>query len=373
MGRGTTNGRMETGSRIGRRSYLKVTAGVSVAGLAGLAGCGSQETTNLTYAGSEQGSANFQAALPWSEQVGQQASPPVEVNVQTTGGLDANVRGVSSGEFDMGATTTPNFQAAALGVRPFQEEHSGLHALFTNMVYPFPIAFARTGSGIDYIEDLENSSVSTGPPGSAAHTYFTIYCQINGIDLDSMEVRRLGAEDAYRQLREGQLDSVLTGSVNTVLGPTTQEYLQRDEQAKLIVPAAQERLERLQRGGEILGLGYAEGGVMFDFPLETFQHAHQNSAVADQDSYRTVAGTNTLFTTLDVSDDVARELTRVAIESSDELADATALWAGFAEDTDYYATALPVLDSEAAPFHPGAVAAMEDADVWNDDLAAAER
>lgn len=358
---------------IDRRSYLRATAGVAAVGVTGLAGCsGDGGTTSLTFAGSTNSSASFQAAIPWAEQVRQNTDPTIDVSVQTTGGLDANVRGVANDEFDMGSTTSPNFQAAAIGVRPFENEYTGLRPLFTNQVYPFPIALTRTGTEIDYVQDLEGMAISTGPPGSAAHTYFEIYCAVNQIDMGSMDVRRLQADNAYRQLGEGQIDAVVTGSVNTVLGPTTSEFITQNDDAKLVVPVDQASIERLQRGGEILELGYTSGGVMFEYPLDTFQHAHQNSAVADQDTFTTIAGTNTLFGTPDMSDDVARRITAVTLENSGALVEATGLWAGFHNRQDFYAAALPVADSEAQPWHPGAAEALREAGVWNEDLVVAE-
>lgn len=372
---------------VDRRDVLKVTAGALTVGTTALAGCGDGGgdsggddggdgggggPVSLTLAGSNNSSAAFQAAIPWAEQIKQNTDPTVEISVQSTGGLDANVRGVAGDQFDMGSTTTPNFQAAAIGVRPFQNEHTGLRPLFTNQLYPFPIALSTTETGIDYMADLTGKTVSTGAPGSAAHTYFEIYNGVNQIDQESMDIRRLAAPDAYRQLGEGQIDAVVTGSVNTVLGPTTNEFITQNDDAKLVVPRDQSRTERLQRGGEILELGYSEGGIMFEYPLDTFQHAHENSAVADQDTYTTVAGTNTVFATPDMSNDVANKIVTQTLENSATLAEATGLWAGFHNRPEFYASALPVSDSEAQPWHPGAANALQEAGYWNDDLVVAE-
>lgn len=379
---------------ITRRNVLKTTSGLSAIGLVGAAGClGEEETTPdpaddpangdepdeedetvvLTYAGSDQTSASFQTAIPWSEQIRQHADIDIDVDIQTTGGLDANVRGVSAGDFDMGSTTSPNFQAAGVGAHPFEEEHD-LNILFTNMVYPFPIAFTQTGRGIDYIEDLEGRTAATGAPGSAGHTYFEIYCQVNGIDLESITTERIGGDDAFRQLNSARVDAVVSGSVNTVLGPSTQQWLQRTDEAKLVVPYDAERTERLSHAGQYLDhIPYDRGGIMFDFPLETFGHAHENSAMADEDSYVTVAGTNTKFATSAMSDEVAYELTRVTLEQREQLAEATAIYAGFAEDPDFYATAITPEDTEAAPVLPGAKEAMEEFGVWDDELTVLER
>ncbi|MFP4626983.1 MAG: TAXI family TRAP transporter solute-binding subunit [Natronomonas sp.] len=376
-----------------RRHLLQVTGTVGLAGLAGCAGQndddsdgsgdnggedggeddGDEETVSLAYAGGDQTSAQFQTAIPWGEQIRRHADVDIQLDAQTTGGLDANVRGVGSGDFDVGATTSPNFQAADAGVRPFEEEHD-INMLFTNMVYPFPIGFTQTGRDIGYLEELEGKAVATGRPGSSTHTYFKIYCQVNGIDFESMDVQRITGDDMYRQLDSGRLDAVLTAGVNTVLGPTTQQWLQRTDEAKLVVPVDTERAERLSFAGQHIDeLPYDRGGILFDFPLETFQHAHENSEMADEDSYTTVAGTNTQFATMDMSDEVAYEITRVALERREELAEANALWAGFAEDPEFYATAITPEDTVASPVHPGAKQAMEEFDVWDDDLTVAER
>ena len=63
---------------------------------------------------------------------------------------------------------------------------------------------------------------------------------------------------------------------------------------------------------------------------------------------------------------------RLTIERSQQLADATALWQGFHDRTDYFATALPAADSAAQPWHPGAAEALREAGVWNDDHTVAD-
>lgn len=370
-----------------RRRVLKATGGVSLLGMSGLAGCSEEEPSNggnggdgngdetvrLRYAAGDQTSAAFQTAIPWGEQIRRTSDLDIDLDVQTTGGLDANVRGVGNNEFDMGATTAPNFQAASLGVQPFDEEYD-INVLFTNMVYPFPIAFTTTSRDIDYIEDIEGRTVATGRPGSAAHTYFEVYCHVNGIDLDSMTIERIGGDDMYRQLDSGRLDAVLTAGVNTVLGASTQQWLQRADDAKLVVPRTEEHIERLSNAGQYMdALPYEQAGILFDFPLAQFEHAHENSAVADEDSYLSVAGTNTQFATTDMSDEIAYEITKVALEQAEALADATALWGGFAGDIDFYATAIAQADAEAAPVLPGAKEAMEEFGVWDDDLPVADR
>jgi TRAP-type uncharacterized transport system substrate-binding protein len=111
---------------------------------------------------------------------------------------------------------------------------------------------------------------------------------------------------------------------------------------------------------------------MFEYPLDTFQHAHENSAVADQDTYTTVAGTNTLFATSEMSNEVANQIVTQTLENSGALADATGLWAGFHNRPEFYASALPAADSEAQPWHPGAAEALREAGYWNEDLVVAE-
>lgn len=358
-----------------RRRFLQVAGATTVAGAVGLAGCsggGDGGPTRLTFGGTTSGSAPYQLGLTWAQQVEESTDNSLNVTVQDTGGFDANIRLAGADSIDMGASTSPNFQAAAMGVTPFEEQFE-VNALFTCAVFPFPIAFTTTDTDVDIIADFAGKQVVTGPPGSSTHTYARLYFLANGLDWESVEPVRVGGQEAYQNLKDDQVAGVITAGLNNVIGPEPRQFLETTDNPQLVVPQSNERIDRLVNADENIPNYPLSGGVDWELSLEQFGTAWENSVRSDDESYSTVAGTNTVFTTLDVSDENARQLTNVAIENREALANATALWAGWAQNPGRFATVLPTADEEAAPYHPGAAEALREHDLWEESAPVAER
>lgn len=339
----------------------------------GLAGCtqdGETGQTRFTYGGTESGSAPYQLGLTWANEI--QGNTDYQVSVQTTGGFDANIRQVGGGSIDMAASTTPNFQAAQIGHPPFDNQFS-VNLLFTCAVYPFPIAFTTTATDIDYMADTEGKKVVTGLPGSSVHTYYRLFMLANGLDWESTQPVRVGGEEGFQNLQDGQVSAVITAGINNVIGPQAQQFIQTADNPKLVVPNGQEPIDRLINARDHVPQWELLGGVNWELGLEQFGTAWENSVYSDRESYPTVAGTNTHFATLDMSDDVVQAMVNVAIENSSALVEGTGLWGAFAQNPGQFATLITQDDAEAAPFHPGAVAALQDHDLWDDSLPVAER
>jgi len=357
-----------------RRTALKMLGATSVAGMVGLAGCsdggGGGQQTSFTYGGTENGSAPYQLGLTWVNEI--QDATDYDVSVQTTGGFDANIRQVGSDAIDMGASTTPNFQAADIGHPPFENEF-GVNMLFTCAVFPFPIAFTTGATDIDYLKDTGGKRVVTGLPGSSTHTYYRLFMLANDYGWESTEPVRIGGEEAFQSLQDGAVSAVITAGINDIIGPQTQQFLQTSDNPQLVVPDGREPIDRLINASEYVEDWKITGGVEWEYSLEQLGPAWENSVYSDRESYTTVAGTNTHFTTLDMPDDVIREMVDVAINSRESMAEGTGLWGAFAQEPETFATLMTEEDAEAAPFHPGAVEALRDNDLWDDSLPVAER
>jgi TRAP-type uncharacterized transport system substrate-binding protein len=307
-----------------------------------------------------------------SQQIQDQTDGGIRISVQETGGFDANVRRVGSGGLDMAATSTPNFQWADLARGPFENEFS-VAPLFTNAVYPFPIAFGKQGNDVDFIADLQGKSMVTGPPGSSVHTNIRLYFLANDLDWEGTEKVRVGGQEAYQNLKQGKVEAVVTAGINNVVGPAAQQFIQTGDGPKLVPPRSKERVDRLVNARDYLEEVKIQGGVNWTLSLEQFGAAWENSAISDQDTFDIVAGTNTHFATLDMGDEIARQITDISIKQREALADGTALWAAFAEEPSRYAALLPMADAESQPWHPGAVEAMKENDVWDDSMPVAQR
>ncbi|MEF8802497.1 MAG: TAXI family TRAP transporter solute-binding subunit [Halolamina sp.] len=361
-----------------RRSFLKTVGAASAAGVVALAGCsdgggdggGGGGQTQFTYAGSENGTAPYQIGLTWANEI--QSNTDYELSVQTTGGFNASQRQVGSGAIDMGAGSTPDFQAADMGHPPFENQFD-TNILFTCAAYPFPIAFTTGDTDIDFLKDTGGKRVVTGLPGSTVHTYYRLFMLANGYGWEETEPVRVGSEEGFQNLQDGQVSAVITAGLNNIIGPQAQQFIQTADQPQLVVPDGREPIDRLINAKDYVDNWNITGGVEWEFNIEGLGPAYENSVYSDRSSYATVAGTNTHFTTLDVRDEVIREIVTVAIENRQTLAEGTGLWAGFAQAPEQFATLITDADAEAAPFHPGAVEALRENDLWDDSLPVAER
>jgi TRAP-type uncharacterized transport system substrate-binding protein len=358
-----------------RRSFLKTVGAASAAGVVALAGCsdgggGGGNQTQFTYAGGQNGTAPYQVGLTWANEI--QSNTDYELSVQTTGGFNASHRQVGSGAIDMGAGSTPDFQAADMGHPPFQNEFD-TNILFTCAAYPFPIAFTTADTDIDFLKDTAGKRVVTGLPGSTVHTYYRLFMLANDYGWEETDPVRVGAEEGFQNLQDGQVSAVITAGVNNIIGPQAQQFIQTADQPKLVVPDGEEPTDRLINAKDYVDNWNITGGVGWEFNIEGLGPAYENSVYSDRSSYKTVAGTNTHFTQLDVRDEVIREIVTIAIENRQTLAEGTGLWAGFAQAPERFATLITDADAEAAPFHPGAVEALRENDLWDDSLPVAER
>jgi TRAP-type uncharacterized transport system substrate-binding protein len=357
-----------------RREFLQGVGTAGVAGMTVLAGCsdggGDGGQTSFTYAGTENGNAPYQMGLTWANEL--KGETDYDLSVQTTGGFNANQRQVGSGSIDMGAGSTPDFQAADRGHPPFENQFE-TNILFSCAVYPFPIALTTTDTDIDYLKDTGGKRVVTGLPGSTVHTYYRLFMLANDYGWESTEPVRIGGEEAFQSLQDGAVSAVITAGINDIIGPQTQQFLQTSDNPQLVVPDGREPIDRLINASEYVEDWKITGGVEWEYSLEQLGPAWENSVYSDRESYTTVAGTNTHFTTLDMPDDVIREMVDVAINSRGSMAEGTGLRGAFAQEPETFATLMTEEDAEAAPFHPGAVEALRDNDLWDDSLPVAER
>jgi len=361
---------------VQRRSFLKTVGTASAAGVVALAGCsdggggdgGGQ--TQFTYAGGENGTAPYQLGLTWANEI--QSETEFEVSVQTTGGFNANQRQVGSGSIDMGAGSTPDFQAADMGHPPFENEFD-TNLMFSCAAYPFPIGFTTTDTGIDFLGDTGGQRIVTGLPGSTVHTYYRLFMLANDYGWEETEAVRVGGEEGFQNLQDGQVDAVLTAGINNIVGPQAQQFIQTADNPKLVVPDGRDPIDRLINARDYLDDWNITGGVEWEFDITSLGPAWENSVYSDRESYKTVAGTNTHFATLDAPDEAVKEMVSVAIERRETLAEGTGLWAGFAQSPETFATLMTEADMEAAPYHPGAVEALRENDLWDDSLPVAER
>lgn len=324
----------------------------------------------FTYAGTENGSAPYQLGLTWANQI--KSETDYQVSVQTTGGFNANMRQIGSDSIDMGAGSTPDFQAADMAHPPFENSFD-VNLLFTCAAYPFPIAFTTTDTDVDFMKDTAGKKVVTGLPGSTVHTYYRLFMLANEYGWEETQPVRVGSEEAFQKLQEGQVAAVISAGINNIIGPQSRRFVQTADNPQLVVPDGREPIDKLINAKDYVENWNIVGGVEWEFNMTRLGPAWENSVYSDRESYATVAGTNTHYTQLDMPDEAAKAIVDVAIEQRAALAEGTALWAGFAQQPETFATLITEADAEAAPFHPGAVQSLKEHDLWDDSLSVAER
>jgi dipeptidyl aminopeptidase/acylaminoacyl peptidase len=117
----------------------------------------------------------------------------------------------------------------------------------------------------------------------------------NGHDWESTEPVRVGGEEGFQNLQDGQVSAVISAGINNVIGPQAQQFIQTADNPKLVVPDGQDPIDRLINARDYVDEWELLGGVNWELSLEQFGPAWENSVYSDRESYPTVAGTNTHF------------------------------------------------------------------------------
>jgi len=386
-----TMSKKDNGSeRVRRRRFLQYT---TAAGLVGIAGCtsgggggggggdggggdgsdstptqttgGSDSTStegggdggsqapqsDLSYAGGTTGTAGYNLATSQAQMMREVTDQRFVVTVKSTGGTVANVRLIDSGDFDIGFVVGPNIINGALGEGAYDEAYP-VTMLFTDTLIPGPFALTLEGNGIDYLEDLldGNTRMAAGPPGSLPQDFTTQYFKLNDMwEGGVINWQKLEYSDGLRALNQGNVDASVGYGVNHTPPPWMAEWLNRRDDAKLVPPKNNERVQAFIDG--------YKGGTSWEMNLQEFGPAWNNSVLSDTETLLQNGLVEAHLTTPKLKEEHAYWFTKLALDNADKLPEYHNLWKGFASDPLAMATAYTV---EEVPYHPGAVRAMEE-------------
>jgi len=281
-------------------------------------GTGSQGGTYFGYG------SGFGAMI--SEELG------INAGAEITGGPVQNVTLVETGEHQLGFVTLGPADEARRGESPLMPgtPHENVRALFP--MYQTPLqAAVLASSDIESFQDLQGKRVGVGPAGGTSATYWTRFFE-NAEGYDDVTVSNAGGSDTAGQLKDGLIDAFVyaaglpTGAYSQLAVENDVRFLSMDDETrstmKEIVPAMSD----------------------FTIPANTYE---------DQpEPLETTSLWNFAIAHQDMPEDLAYEITKLAMENNDRMVTNHAA----AKDT------LPenVQFNTVIPFHPGAARWFEE-------------
>ncbi len=249
--------------------------------------------------------------------------PEVRADVMVTAASAQNVRLVAAHDADLGFT-----QADVLP--PREPEHPAVLAVAR--VYDDLLHLVTTAGGpVRTLADLRGRRVSVGADGSGTEVTVTRLLAVAQLGGDRVRQQHLGLDDSVAALHEGRIDAFFFSGGLPVRGVA--ELAQRTSL----------RMVDLGEWTEPLRRAYGQVYVTRDIPRSVYR----------ADPVSTVANPNYLIVRADLPTPLVRELTRLLMESREELAAAHPA-AGRMSPRSAIVTA-------PLPLHPGAAQWYRDA------------
>lgn len=239
---------------------------------------------------------------------------------------------IDSGDVDLAFVLSDTAYAASQGEDPFEApvDAMSLVTLYNN----FTQVVVNPDAGIESVEDLAGKRVSTGSPGSGTEVIALRLLEVAGVSADDFEQERLGASESAGAFKDGQIDAFfwsggLPTSAITDLGATPNVTMQ--------ILDTSEYVDAMK---EQFGQFYTVDTI----PAETYPN--------QTEPVDTIVVPNILVVSGDFDEDLAYDIVKTMFEHKDELVAvhpaANAL------------TLESAMNSEALPYHPGALRYFEE-------------
>lgn len=249
----------------------------------------------------------------------------VNATGEVTGGPVQNVTLVETGDHQLGLVTMGPAYDAWNGKSELAPglEHRTIRALFPMYQTPFQVIALRS-SGIASVSDLEGKRVSVGPAGGTPGTYWPLFIEALGV---SANISNAGAADAAGQLADGLIDAFAFA-------------------AGMPISAFAE----LAASQDVVMFGFNDEElpkILAAFPAMAPLTIPSGTYAGHDYDQNTVALWNFAIAREDVPESLAYEITKLAMENPDRMAQ---IHAAASE------TRLENWDKNTfLPFHPGAV------------------
>lgn len=287
-------------------------------------GEGQVDTSEITIGAASQGGFWYTFAGAYGNMIEEELDSRVAV---VEGGSLANIEGIANGQFQIGLTNGQNVPEALEGFGGFEEPvsgFSGIAALYPNVNH----IIVREDSGIQSISDLKGKRVSPGIKGYGGEIAFQQILELNDMTYDDLaQVEYIATSDGANQLRDGQLDAIVTMLVTPV---AIVQELDASVGVRL-VPISDETVSGLQE----LNPGYID----YTIPKEVY---------GGEQDIQSIAGQTTVLVDDNLPEDYVYDLTRILVENQDQWANMNAGMQDF--DAEYSTSNIP----GGLSLHPGA-------------------
>ena len=252
----------------------------------------------------------------------------VNWDVQVTGGAVGNLQLYANGELDMPMSIAASMlEAQEGGTKSFPDPITDLTVLM-KVNQGFLHICARTGSGINSIEDLKGKKISTAEPGHSTELLINALFDILGWDIDTdIQAQKLNLQDSVDALADGRIDAMFYLGGCPVAG--IQEACVTSGTGYML-SVNQDILDKIHEKYPHIVTGTADAGV--------FNNAEPITSLACN---------NFLCASKDMSEDDVYEMVKCLFENADE-------WRGCHSSVK---DLTPENALEGAPYeaHPGAI------------------
>lgn len=171
------------------------------------------DAQTLTAAAISETSDTYMLAVGWSNVMRASGDGP-EITPISGGGTVRLLRGVATGQWDIGFISTPHYMQALSGRGNFEQDppelreaYAGVRALF-GITSGMGYYVVRADSGIETIADLQGRTVSVGQPGGGGSRITPILFRHHGAEAETdYNVVYLTDEAALDEMRNNRVDA----------------------------------------------------------------------------------------------------------------------------------------------------------------------
>jgi TRAP transporter TAXI family solute receptor len=258
----------------------------------------------------------------------------IRCSVESTEGSVSNIKGVLSGDLDLGFAQSDAQYHALKGEGPFKDKpQPKLRALFT--VYPELFTLmARQDAGIRKFEDIKGKRVSIGSPGSGTRATMDLVMKAYGIKRSDL---KSAAELKFIELAPALCDNKIDAFVFVAGHPNAILQDAATSCATSVVAVAGAPIDTLVSSQPF----YAKA----DIPGKVYRGTD-----TAQPSFGMVA---TVVVSADMPDDTAYAITKAVFENFDDFKKLHPAVANITKEG--------ALRGDTVPFHPGAVKYFKEA------------
>ena len=134
------------------------------------------------------------------------ADPAITVNVSASGGSFDNIKGISSGQFDLGLVTGDAAAQAFAGISEYDSDAFSDLRVIGAIYSSISTWIVPADSDLVYVHDLGGRSCSIGPAGSS--TDHSARAALESVDLDGeAAARNISIANGCDLLRQGKIDA----------------------------------------------------------------------------------------------------------------------------------------------------------------------